>query len=245
LSLSSLPTTAALPVKAAATIAGPLMVAGLVLSACSGGEADVTAEVSGTDDACTIANDVLQAGTIAFEFTNEGKDVSELYVLDDAEEVVGEVENVTTGTTRTLKVDLVAGDYQVRCKPGMTGDGFTSPFSVVGDGGTAQAEPGQTIDFESIDFGYENLDLSTISAEDTVRFEMENIADQPHEFEVLNPDGDPIGEVAATSPGESAGATMTFGEAGQYRYQCILIDPKTQKPHSELGMEGDFEVPRG
>ncbi|MEZ5381544.1 MAG: cupredoxin domain-containing protein [Microthrixaceae bacterium] len=237
--------TFALPHRPVLAIGALLAVAALALSGCSGGDADTTAAVTGTDDACDIATDVLQAGTIAFEFTNEGEDVSELYVLDDAEEVVGEVENVTTGTTRTLKVDLVAGDYQVRCKPGMTGDGITSPFTVTGDGGTPQAEPGQTIEFEAIDFGYENLDLSTISAEDTVRFEMENIADQPHEFEVLNPDGDPIGEVAATAPGESAGATMTFGEAGQYRYQCILIDPDTGEKHSTLGMEGDFEVPEG
>jgi len=57
-----------------------------------------------------------------------------------------------------------------------------------------------------------------------------------------DPAGEPIGEVAATDPGESCGATMTFTSPSLFTYQCILVDPATGKPHSELGMIGTFEV---
>ncbi len=72
---------------------------------------------------------------------------------------------------------------------------------------------------------------------------MTNPGSQAHEFEVLDPDGNAIGEVASTGPGASSGDTMTFESAGVYSYQCILVDESTDKPHSELGMAGTFEVP--
>lgn len=231
--------------RTAAPLAAVLIGAAALLSACSGGAADTTATVTGTDDACTLENDIIEAGKVGFEFTNEGKEVSELYVLNGDGDVMGEVENVTTGTSRTLTVDLVAGDYQVKCKPGMTGDGITSDFTVTGEGGTAQAEPDRTITFDAVDFTYEDLDLTGITAGTTIRFEMTNSGDQPHEFEVLDPGGEAIGEVGATEPGKTGGATMTFAAPGKYTYQCILIDPKTGKKHTMLGMVGDFSVAPG
>jgi plastocyanin len=214
----------------------------LALSACSTETADSTVAVTGTDDSCLIANDIIAAGKVGFEFTNESSKVNELYVLKANGDTLGEVENVTTGTKRTLTVDLVAGDYRVRCKPGQTGDGFESTFTVTGEGGEAQAEPDREITFEAIDFDYENLDLTGITDGDTIRFAMTNIGDQPHEFEVIDPDGEPIGEVAAMNPGDSGGATLTFTSPGVFTYQCILVDPETGKPHTELGMIGTFEV---
>jgi plastocyanin len=214
----------------------------VVLAACSTETADSTVAVTGTDDACTIERDVLDAGKVGFEFTNESSKVNELYVLRANGDTLGEVENVTTGTKRTLTVDLVAGDYLVRCKPGQSGDGFESPFTVTGEGGTAQAEADREVDFEAVDFAYENLDTTGIAEGDTIRFVMDNTGEQAHEFEVLDPDGEPIGEVASTDPGKIGSATMTFVSPGVYTYQCILVDPATGKPHSELGMLGTVEV---
>jgi iron uptake system EfeUOB component EfeO/EfeM len=104
-----------------------------VLASCSSDAADVTVNVTGTNDGCSMSADELAAGTIGFEFTNEADDVNELYVVQADGDVVGEVENVTTGTTRTLTADLVAGDYLVRCKPGQSGDGIESSFRVLGE----------------------------------------------------------------------------------------------------------------
>ncbi len=119
---------------------------------------------------------------------------------------------------------------------------YESPFTATGDGGTAQAEADREVGFEAIDFDYENLDLTGIADGDTIRFVMDNIGEQAHEFEVLDPDREPIGEVAATNPGESGGATMTFTAPGVYTYQCILVDPATGQSHTELGMIGTFDV---
>jgi len=94
----------------------------LALTACSTESADSTVAVTGTgtgtgtgtDDACVIDSDIVDAGKVGFEFLNESNDVNELYVLKANGDTLGEVENVTTGTSRTLTVDLVAGDYLVR-----------------------------------------------------------------------------------------------------------------------------------
>jgi len=214
----------------------------LALAACSTEAADVTVGVTGTDEACVIESDIVEAGKIGFEFTNESGKVNELYVLKANGDTLGEVENVTTGTSRTLTVDLVAGDHLVRCKPGQSGDGFESPFTVTGEGGTAQAEAEREILFDAVDFDYENLDTNGIASGDTIRFVMTNEGEQAHEFEVLDPNDGPIGEVAATNPGDTGGATMTFASPGVYTYQCILVDPDTGKPHTELGMIGTFDV---
>ena len=227
-----------------AVLAAPI-VALLALSACSTESADSTVAVTGTNDACDMDIDIVDAGKVGFEFVNDSNDVNELYVLQANGDTLGEVENVTTGTSRTLTVDLVAGDYLVRCKPGQTGDGFESTFTVTGEGGTAQAAADRETTLRATDFTYENLDLADITTGDTIRFAMNNVGEQAHEFEVLDPSGKPIGEVAATDPGESGGATMTFTSPGVFTYQCILVDSATGKPHTELGMIGTFDVAEG
>jgi plastocyanin len=228
------------PARTAAV--GASLVALVAVSACSTATADFSVDVTGTDDGCSLSADTLDAGNIGFDFTNQADDVNELYVVRADGDIVAEVENVTTGTSRTLTVDLVAGDYLVRCKPGQTGDGIESAFTVTGDGGTPPAEPDRTIAFESLEFRYPDLDVGDVVAGETIRFEMTNVGSQPHEFEVLDPDGNPIGEVASTDPKASRGATMTFESPGVYSFQCILVDENTGKEHSELGMKGTFEV---
>lgn len=209
----------------------------------SGGAAAQSVTVTGTDDACELGQTQLAAGKANFEFINESDDVSELYVLYDNGDVVSEVENVTTGTSRTLTADLVAGDYRVTCKPGQAGEGFSSDFVVKGEGGTEQAAPDRTITFDAHDFGYSGLEgLDELTVGETIRFEMTNSGYQAHEFEVIRPDDEPLGEVAAIDRGEQGGATMTFDEPGTYMFQCILIDKSSGKPHTELGMVGTFEV---
>jgi plastocyanin len=218
------------------------VVALLSVVGCADTDADTSVAVGGTDDSCELASDQLAAGNIGFDFTNDGDKVSELYVLRENDDIVGEVENVGPGISRTLTVDLVAGDYQVRCKPGQAGEGITQPFTVTGEGGTAQGEADRTITFDSVDFSYEDLDLTGIAPGDTIRFEMTNTGSQPHEFEVLDPEGEAIGEVAAVDVGESGGATITFDTEETYDFQCILEDPETGELHTMLGMSGTFEV---
>lgn len=226
--------------KAVAAIAS--VAAAVTLSSCSTADADVTVAVIGTDTECSMSESALAAGNIGFDFTNESGKVNELYVVQANGDIVGEVENVTTGTSRTLTADLVAGDYLVRCKPGQSGDGIETPFTVTGDGGTPQAVADRTVAFKSVEFGYSYLDVGDITVGETIRFEMQNDGSQAHEFEVLDPDGNAIGEVASTEPDATGGATVTFDSPGVYTYRCILIDDHTGKKHNALGMKGTFVV---
>jgi uncharacterized cupredoxin-like copper-binding protein len=227
------------PLRCALTV---LVAVTVGLGACSDSSGGTKVAVTGTDDSCEIEETTLSAGKLTFVFTNEAGEVNELYVLKANGDVVSEVENVTTGTSRELSVDLAAGDYKVRCKPGQVGDGFDTDFEVTGEGGATQAEADRTITFSAIDFDYPDLDVSGITTGETIRFEMTNDGEQPHEFEVLGPDGQALGEIAAMEPGASGGATLTFEQADAYTYQCILVDPETGKPHDELGMTGTFTV---
>jgi iron uptake system component EfeO len=112
-------------------------VLGLLGTACGKDAASgTTVKVTGTDTACTPARTELPAGSTGFEFTNSAGKVNELYVLKEGGEVVAEVENVTTGTSRTLTADLTAGSYKVRCKPGQEGKGLG--VSEVGFNGAVQ-----------------------------------------------------------------------------------------------------------
>lgn len=220
-----------------------LAVAGL--AACSSEDAETTVAVTGTDSACEIAEAELPAGNIGFEFTNKADKVSELYVLTESGDTVSEVENVTTGSTRTLTVDLSAGAYEVRCKPGQSGSGFASTFEVTGEGGhepRSEATADRTVRFDAVDFTYEDLDLTGITAGEEIRFEMTNSGEQAHEFEVLDPAGEALGEVASVEPGEEGATNIVFEEPGTYTYQCILEDPATHEGHDELGMVGTFTV---
>ena len=100
------------------------------------------------------------------------------------------------------------------------------------------------ISFDAVDFTYEDLDLSDIVTGETIRFEMENKGDKPHEFEVLDPSDEPVGEIAGIAAGYSGGATMTFEAPGVYTYQCVLtLGYGSTTVHTELGMIGTFEVP--
>ncbi|MEO6629718.1 MAG: peptidase M75, partial [Aquihabitans sp.] len=77
-----------------ATVAAAVAVALAALAGCSTESADTTVAVTGTDNGCRIENDILTAGSVGFEFTNEAKKVNELYVVRENGDVVGEVENV-------------------------------------------------------------------------------------------------------------------------------------------------------
>ncbi len=91
--------------------------------------------VSSSDTACELSATTAPAGTLTFEVTNTGSQVTEFYLLDeDGQQVVGEVENIGPRLQRQLVVDAPAGRYVTACKPGMKGDGIRADFTVTGAG---------------------------------------------------------------------------------------------------------------
>ena len=207
-----------------------------VLAACTK-ESDVKVQVTGTDDACTASVGEVAAGSISFEFTNKADQISELYVLRADGSVASEVENVTTGTTRTLTADLSAGTYTLTCKPGQKGDGFSSTIEVTGEGGATVPEAsGTEVEVTAKDYSFTLDSDVSFAAGDTYTFELVNDGTMQHEMEVFAPDGTAIGEVGPTDAGAKGKVTLTLETAGTYRLVCGITG------HEDKGMHLDIEV---
>jgi iron uptake system component EfeO len=130
--------------SSAAALAAVL--AALALTSCQAKEQSSTAEegsgnaapaeitVEASDDSCELSGTEGRTGANTFVITNNGTKVTEFYVYDEGERVMGEVENVSPGLQRTLIVQLTQpGTYQTACKPGMIGDGIRADYTVTGD----------------------------------------------------------------------------------------------------------------
>lgn len=90
--------------------------------------------VTASDSSCEVARATAPAGTVQFAVTNTGSKVNEFYVYAEGDRIVGEVENIGPGLSRTFLVELrQPGTYQTACKPGMVGDGIRSTFTVTGE----------------------------------------------------------------------------------------------------------------
>ncbi|WP_127472631.1 iron uptake system protein EfeO [Microbacterium sulfonylureivorans] len=126
-------TTLRLPAAIAALTVGTLALAGCVAKA-DAAASDALA-VTSTADGCEVSAGAAKSGTLAFDVENTGDEVTEFYLLaDDGLRIVGEVENIAPGASRTLTVVAQPGEYFTLCKPGMVGDGVgKTAFSVTGE----------------------------------------------------------------------------------------------------------------
>ncbi|HEY6608196.1 MAG TPA: iron uptake system protein EfeO [Candidatus Limnocylindria bacterium] len=117
---------------AIASIAILAFVAGCVANTPAGGDAIA---VTSTDSACDVATNTATSGVVVFDVKNDGEQVTEFYLLaDDGLRIIGEVENIAPGSSRTLTTTVQPGEYQTLCKPGMIGAGIgQAGFSVSGD----------------------------------------------------------------------------------------------------------------
>ncbi len=87
--------------------------------------------VSSTEDDCELSATEAPAGTLTFDVTNNGSQVTEFYLLgEDGLRIVAEVENIGPQNTAPLTVNAPAGDYITACKPGMRGEGIRADFTV-------------------------------------------------------------------------------------------------------------------
>ena len=125
------------PVRVPRRPALVVAVATLALAACVPNAANTggAIAVTSTDDACQVAVNEAQSGTVAFDVTNRGSKVTEFYLMaDDGLRIIGEVENIAPGASRTLTATVQPGSYQTLCKPGMMGLAVgRSPFAVTGE----------------------------------------------------------------------------------------------------------------
>ncbi len=124
------------------TLVAAVLLTAPVLAACTentdaapadGGGDPRTLAVTSSDDACDVSAAEAPAGTLTFDVTNAGSQVTEFYLLgEDGLRIVGEVENIGPSLSRQLVVNAPAGEYVTACKPGMTGEGLRADFTVTG-----------------------------------------------------------------------------------------------------------------
>jgi len=213
-------------------------------AACGGDKADTTVAVTNTDTKCDVADTSLTAGNIRFNLTNKGKKTTELYVLGEKDRIIDEIENIAPGITRPLDVNLKAGTYTLACKPGQVGRGIRQEITVTGEGGetgAAAVKADREIDVDATEYAFSFDETPTIKKGEAIEFELDNKGQERHEFEVLGPDGEAIGEIAGITPGSKGEAVFTFADAGTYTYQCLLKTADGRR-HNSLGMTGTFGV---
>ena len=208
------------------------------LSACAESAKDAVL-VTATDSACEPAETEFKAGKITFEVKNEGDDVTELYVYGEGDKVISEVENVGPGTSRTLSVDIKAGEYELACKPGQTGAGIRAPITVTGSGGSQGGDAvkaDREVPVHAVEYEFKFDAPPAVKVGEAIEFELINDGKESHEFELFGPDGKVLGEIEETGAGKTDEAVFEFEKAGTYKYECHVAD------HHERGMHGELTV---
>jgi len=106
--------------------------------------------VESSDSDCKVSAAEAPAGTLTFDVTNTGSQVTEFYLLgEDGLRIVSEVENIGPNLNREMTVNAPAGAYFTACKPGMKGEGIRADFTVTeseDDAPTTSADEQQLID---------------------------------------------------------------------------------------------------
>jgi iron uptake system component EfeO len=122
-------------------LAGLAVVAAVVaVAGCSDSSDSTGVTVKASEKECTPETTKLQSGVTTFEVDNAGSKGTELYVLRPNGATVAERENIGPGTKVKLTVELAAGDYVVRCRPGDVGDGIKTAITVTGAKKAVQAD---------------------------------------------------------------------------------------------------------
>ncbi len=204
--------------------ASPLLVACGESVTSSSASATPAVTVAAGDDACEVSSTELQAGQTTFAVTNEGSEVTEVYVYgEDAGEftrVISEVENIGPGTSRDMSVDLPAGRYEVACKPGQTGDGIRTPVTVSGESGRDGEEAEPAYDRE-VELGTDGQQVTGVpqdaTAGEAIEFKFTNESDGTRTLELKDPHGTVAGEVEDIAPGETGELVVDLDEAGTWQ----------------------------
>lgn len=89
--------------------------------------------------------------------------------------------------------------------------------------GGESSSAARTIEITASEYAF-NGDPGVIGPGDTIEFDVENVGGLDHSLEVLSSSGSSLGRTERIAPGERAGVTVTFDDAGVYRLICDVDD---------------------
>lgn len=206
-----------------------------IAAGCVAKTSDSTVDVNANDSACDISRAQIESGTTTFWVTNSGSKTTEVYIYGEGNAIRGEVENIGPGTKRSFQVKLGGGNYDVACKPGQQGDGIRTPIIVVGTA-DATLSPDRTVKVSAHEWGYSGFELLQAREGENIRFELQNNGTLEHEMEILNPDGNAVGEIGPTPANATGAVTIALNQKGVWTVECGIDG------HLDHGMKTQFTV---
>jgi iron uptake system component EfeO len=179
-----------------------------------------TINVESSDKACDLTASKAPSGNVVFKVKNTGTEVTEFYFYAaDGLRIVGEIENVGPGLSRDLVVRAAPGTYLATCKPGMTGKGIRSKFTVT--------DSGKSSKITGVDQA--TIDAATSQYAAYVRDQSQQLVDETTKF------------IEAYKSGNDAAARKLFPHARQYweRIETVAesfgdLDPKMDLREADL-----------
>lgn len=101
-----------------------------------------------------------------------------------------------------------------------------------------EAEATSTLEYTLVDYKFEG---PTEAVGPKVLFTAENTGTQTHELEILDSEGEALGEIEEFAPGADADPLAVELAPGTYTLQCILENDKGEV-HKDLGMVATLTV---
>lgn len=212
----------------------------------SSGGSSSSYDVTATDSECKLETGSVPAGKATFKVANEGSDVTEVYVYgqdgDEFTTIMGEVENIGPGTSQDFSVNLTAGDYEVACKPGMTGDGIRADLTVTGDTAAEEDEAlyDREVELEVEDDGT----LAPVPDEgskgtvgEKIEFKLDNGTSTEHYLVLIDPSGGEVVKAEAAPNGE-AEFVAELADEGNYTIQVYAEDAESQASEQVFSVTG-------
>jgi iron uptake system component EfeO len=142
----AVPRTSAIPARSTAVAAVAAAAAlAVALAGCStdpepggssesGGKGDGAVAVAAGDTSCKVSRSKFPAGHVKLNVRNTGSKTTEVYLYAPGDRIVTERENIGPGTRAEITAEVKAGEYQIACKPGMTGKGIRKDVTATGGG---------------------------------------------------------------------------------------------------------------
>lgn len=112
-------------------------------------------------------------------------------------------------------------------------------FSTVACGSEDAPPPAasQTLRITATEYAFSG-EPATITAGETIRFELVNEGQLDHEMQLVNADGRILGQIERLAPDTSGSVEINFAEPGTYTVLCDIDDHQSRGQRAPVVVEG-------